>query len=90
VGRKTLYGFNSSNGQPAVKVSFNRPYDDSYSTGQFLSYEMDMVGFLEKEGYDVCYTTDVDTHTTASEILLHKAFLSVGHDEYWSWECGRM
>ena len=46
----------------AVKVSFNRPYSQGWGTGHFLSYEFHMVGFLEKEGYDVTYTTNVDTH----------------------------
>ena len=70
----------------AVKVSYNRPYDDGWGTGQFLSYEFDMVGFLESEGYDVTYTTDVDTHERGNLITNHKGFLSVGHNEYWSYE----
>jgi hypothetical protein len=43
------------------------------------------VRFLEANGYDVSYSTDVDTDRRGAEILEHKAFLSVGHDEYWSW-----
>ena len=42
--------------------------------------------FLEKAGYDVTYSTDIDTHSNGTELLHHKAFLSVGHDEYWSKE----
>src|SRR5262249_26470213 len=41
---------------------------------------------LEKEGYDVVYSTNLDTHERPAELMLHKGFLSVGHDEYWSWE----
>ena len=43
-----------------------------------------MVGFLESEGYDVSYTTDVDTHERGSLLTNHNGFLSVGHNEYWS------
>ena len=43
-----------------------------------------MVRWLESNGYDVSYFTDVDAARYGSEILDHKAFLSVGHDEYWS------
>jgi len=46
------------------------------------------VRFLEREGYDVSYVTDVDTHqrpVTDGAALGHRIFLSVGHDEYWSW-----
>jgi hypothetical protein len=56
-------------------------------------WEYNMVRWLEKNGYDVSYSTDVDTHenyldqqTLKPILLLHKAFLSVGHDEYWSWQ----
>jgi hypothetical protein len=70
----------------AYKVSFNRPYNQRAGTGDFFEWEYFMLRFLEREGYDVTYTTDVDTHTNGSLILQHKAFLSVGHDEYWSWQ----
>jgi hypothetical protein len=48
--------------------------------------EFDMVRWLEHEGYDVTYITDVDTHEDAGRLLRGKGFLSVGHDEYWSKE----
>ena len=43
-----------------------------------------MIRWLERNGYDVTYSTGVDTDRRGSEILNHKVFLSVGHDEYWS------
>lgn len=69
----------------AHAVSFNRPYDRNNGAGDFLSWEYSMVRFAERGGYDVTYTTDVDTHENGDQLLSHKAFLSVGHDEYWSW-----
>lgn len=85
-GGKSLYAFNS-NGTPARKVSFDRPYASAFGTGGYLfQWEYNFVRFLEREGYDVTYTTNVDTHMTAASLLRAKAFLSVGHDEYWSWE----
>jgi len=45
-----------------------------------------MVRFLEREGYDVDYITDVDAHENANLLLSHKALLVVGHSEYWSWQ----
>lgn len=57
------------------------------------AWEYNMVRWLERSGYDVTYSTDIDTHenyidekTGKPILLLHKAFLSVGHDEYWSWQ----
>lgn len=56
-------------------------------------WEYNMVRWLEKNGYDVSYCTDIDTHvnkysfaTGKNMLSNHKIFLSVGHDEYWSWE----
>ena len=45
-----------------------------------------MVRWLERNGYDVSYFTGVDTDRRGAEILEHKIFMSVGHDEYWSGE----
>jgi hypothetical protein len=85
---KSLYG--SSFGAPtitggprAVAVSFDRPYAGD-GAGQFLDWEINFVRWLERNGYDVGYTTDLDTHQHGERLLASKAFLSVGHDEYWS------
>jgi hypothetical protein len=54
-------------------------------------WEYNMVRWLERSGYDVTYITNIDTHenrldlnTTKPMLWLHKVFLSVGHDEYWT------
>src|SRR5437867_2154718 len=88
---KSLYPFNSygantvSGNTRAVKVSFDRPYADS-GGGNFINWEINLVRWLERSGYDVTYLTDIDTHANGGELQNHKAFLSVGHDEYWSKE----
>jgi Bacterial Ig-like domain (group 3)/Fibronectin type III domain len=69
----------------ALKVSFDRPFLDGNGAGEFLPWEYPFVRWLEKNGYNVAYTTDTDTDgNTANPITNHKAFLVVGHDEYWS------
>src|SRR5262245_29383587 len=50
------------------------------------AWEFAMLRWLEREGYDVTYITNVDTHEDVSRLLRGKGFLSVGHDEYWSEE----
>ena len=45
-----------------------------------------MVRFLEREGYDVAYISDVDAHENGALLLSHKGLLVVGHSEYWSWQ----
>jgi Calx-beta domain len=92
-GGSNLYGSVSSSAHvdgvvegPAFKVSFDRPYAQDYGAGEFLTWEYNMVRFLESEGIDVTYGTNVDTHASPLLLRTHKGFLSVGHDEYWSWE----
>ena len=43
-----------------------------------------MIRWIEANGYDVSYSTGVDTDRRGAELLEHDIFLSVGHDEYWS------
>ncbi len=78
-GGESLYsGLNG--GPPAVKVSFNRP---GYGQSP-LQFEYQAVRFLEREGYDVSYTTNYDLAVDPTELLHHKLIMSVGHDEYWT------
>jgi Domain of unknown function (DUF4082)/Bacterial Ig-like domain/Bacterial Ig domain len=84
------YGGNSLyTGAPAgraYKVSYNRPFTtrDNAPEDFVFNAEYPMVRWLESNGYDVSYTSGVDTDRRGAELLEHKAFLSVGHDEYWS------
>lgn len=80
-------------GQPdgrAYKVSYNRPFSTRFGPviGGIQSFlfnaEYPMVRWLEANGYDVSYTTGVDTDRRGAELLEHELFLSNGHDEYWS------
>ena len=86
----SLYEYNSSNGKRAFKVSFDRPFsqvtNDPSSLNKLTRYERNMVRWLESQSYDVTYVSNVDTHLSPTRLLQHKAFLSVGHDEYWSLE----
>ena len=71
----------------AYKVSYNRPFTTRGVSGGrdfYFSGEYPLVRFLEKNGYDVSYFSNVDTDRLGSALLNHKVFLSVGHDEYWS------
>jgi hypothetical protein len=63
-------------------VSFDRPYDPS--TQNLWDYELPLVHFLEESGYDVSYTTDVDTDRDPAELLRHRLVVVAGHDEYWT------
>ena len=49
-------------------------------------WEYNAVRWLEQQGYDVTYTTDVDIHERGNLLTHHKGILIVGHSEYWSWQ----
>jgi hypothetical protein len=82
-GGSSLY--QGPNGQKARRVSFDRPYaPGSLSTQSPLFWEYPLVRFLERNAYDVSYTTDVDTDRNPSELLLHNLVVVPGHSEYWT------
>ncbi len=86
-GGNSLYvGGPGTNPGRAYKVSYNRPLTVRGTTSEDSPFnaEYPMVRWLERNGYDVSYSTGIDTDRRGAEILEHKAFLSVGHDEYWS------
>ena len=86
----------SSNSKVGYDVGFDRPYALYWNgypagfhpltngSGEFLMTEFPLAFWLEKEGYDVTYISNVDTHADGSGLLRAKVFLSVGHDEYWT------
>src|SRR5687768_4694835 len=73
----------------AFKVSYNRPFNTrGLGGGPVASWlfnaEYPMIRWLEANGYNVSYTTGIDSDRRGHLIESHKVFLSVGHDEYWS------
>ncbi len=88
---ESLYTHPDGAHAPGVAVSFDRPYGKytqifdaalSVGSGEFLLWEYPLCYWLEQHGYDVTYGSNSDA--LDSEFLTRcKAFLSVGHDEYW-------
>jgi hypothetical protein len=79
---------------PWAEVSFDRPYGReaqhqavvndplTFGSGEFLPLEFPLAFWLEQHGYDVTYCSNSDM-LTPDRALKCKAFISVGHDEYW-------
>src|SRR5579859_1193438 len=66
-------------------VSFDRPIDIRNGLGDFVEYsELSLLRWLERSGYDVSYSTDVDTDIRGNLLQQHRLYLAAGHDEYWS------
>jgi hypothetical protein len=91
-GGKSLYDFNSGGGTTvagtprAVKVSFDRPYEQPRSglRDWYTRIEYAAVSWLEREGYDVAYTSNTDLERNGGRVLGHQVYFSPAHDEYYS------
>ena len=76
----------------AFAVSYNRPIltrdgGGAASGAQDYLFGADYaaIQWLEQNGFDVSYISGVDTDRLGSAALTsHRAYISVGHDEYWS------
>lgn len=80
---------------PNVSASWDRPYGKyrqivdaplSLGSGEFLLWEFPLAFWMEQQGYDVSYISNVDTQADPRGLLRTKAWLSIGHDEYWTLE----
>jgi hypothetical protein len=78
---------------PDVDVSFDRPYSKycqildaplSTGSGEWFLWEFPLAYWLEAQGYDVTYASNLDTHADPAGLRRTKGFLSVGHDEYYT------
>ncbi|MBI4259763.1 MAG: hypothetical protein HY658_04285 [Actinobacteria bacterium] len=79
-------------------VSLDRPFRRNIGHGfrgdphansgaeNFLQFEVNLLRFLEREGYDVTYGSNLETHARPELLLQSNAVLVVGHDEYWTKE----
>ena len=87
----SLYTDPKGNQGPWSHVSFDRPYakyaqiyenPQSVGSGEWLCFEFPLAFWLEQHGYDVAYCSNSDM-ISPDRALKCKAFISVGHDEYW-------
>jgi hypothetical protein len=81
-----------------VQVGFARPYGKycqifdaplSTGSGEWLLWEFPLAYWMESQGDDVTYISNLDTHRDPAGLGRAKGFLSVGHDEYWTIEMFR-
>jgi hypothetical protein len=87
-GGTSAYDNTTSNGGPfppsandhATKVSFNRPF----SRREWRFWDVPLLRFLEREGYDVSYVSDTDVDANPGILLNHRAVIVSGHSEYWT------
>ena len=62
-----------------------QPHGSHYPISN-AGWDVNMLRWLEREGFDAAYCTNLDTHARAPSLQRCKAWLSIGHDEYWTRE----
>jgi N,N-dimethylformamidase beta subunit-like protein len=87
-GGNSLYDGGGPGGGSAIgrayKVSYNRPLINRGSSfwASLFTAEYPMVRWLERNGYNISYTTGIDTDRHGNLLTnQHKVFLSVGNEE---------
>lgn len=75
--------FTTSGVQRATVVSLDRPYRTSGS-GDLFRWDHDLLTWLEREGYDVTYVTNIDIHEDPATLRRAPVSIVSGHDEYWT------
>jgi hypothetical protein len=80
-GGKSLYYGSSTFRMPANHVSFDRPL---LERDWIFKNEFPMVRFLERQGYNMSYVTDIDVHRRPWILQRHRLVIVLGHGEYWS------
>ena len=84
-GGKSLYPFSSVDRRQAIRVSFDRPFAWALPGGQGpRGWELPLVRFIERNGYDVSYQSDVYTSRHPRSLQRHRLVVVAGHDEYWT------
>ena len=84
-GGSSLYTRDAQGFTPPF-VSFDRPYRHLPS---FKQWDLRFIRWMERAGLSADYCTSLDLHGDPELRLSasgYRLFLSVGHDEYWSWE----
>jgi hypothetical protein len=65
-----------------------QPHPSTYGVSN-AGWDVNWVRWLEREGYDLGYSSNLDTHARPELLRRHRGWLSIGHDEYWSAEMRR-
>ena len=84
VAAYTAWGGRSLYSTPfSPQVSFDRPYDDM---SLFERYELPFLQWAEKNGFVFDYCSSLDLHRNPQILGDYRLLVSIGHDEYWSFE----
>ncbi len=85
-GGKSLYGYNSSDGEQAVKVSFMRPFDHPFWPRPFYEDELKFIEWSNKENLNIAYAANYDLDKDPNLVNNYDVVIIGGHNEYFTYE----
>ncbi len=68
----------------AAQVSFDRPYFLDSGAGYLRRWELQFIRWMERNGRDVEYITDVDLERNPDLVNGRRLLVMAGHPEYWT------
>ena len=87
-GGRSLASRGSAGEPGAVQVTLERPLAAWGSTDPEadwpFAWDYQLLRFLEREGLDLSYTTDIDTDREPWSVDGHRLLIASGHHEYWT------
>ncbi|KAI1617146.1 hypothetical protein EDD36DRAFT_484909 [Exophiala viscosa] len=70
----------------SLEYSWYFRFSRHYADAGWATYERPFVVWAEDQGYKIHHITQTDLHSDPSILNGYSCDVSVGHDEYWSWE----
>ena len=71
---------------PPIEFAYTRGYSKYYANAGWATYEGPFAKWLEQQGYAVDFITQHDLHYHPEYLEHYPCVLTVGHDEYWTYE----
>ncbi|WP_306765299.1 N,N-dimethylformamidase beta subunit family domain-containing protein, partial [Solirubrobacter soli] len=76
----------TTGGDRATASSYDRPGGAGWGAGLVLAFDLPNLYWLEAQNVDLGYVASADLHSDIRPLLRSRALVSLGHDEYWSYE----
>jgi hypothetical protein len=68
----------------STAVSFDRPYEDGFGSGRFMTYDAPLVSLAERAGLPLAWATDYDLAVDPAILEGAAGVVIGGHAEYWT------
>ncbi|WP_158969637.1 N,N-dimethylformamidase beta subunit family domain-containing protein [Chachezhania sediminis] len=77
---------NDLTGYPSKEWGYSQGFGQYYAAAGWAQFDRHFAVWAEKEGYDFDIITQTDLHYRPEILDRYSCLVTVGHDEYWSWE----